>query len=171
MFVLSWIRRLYKVLSADASPSAIAFAAAFGLTAGLVPPYAGAFVLLVLLVLLVRVQITTAIAFWAIGSLLRLPLAPALAGLGESLIEPASLHGFWTWALNLPVVAWLHLEHYVVLGGLVAGAVAGAVLFVPLRWLVISYRRWAHDRLEKNRFFRWLTSFWLTRALRFVFVG
>ena len=64
MFVLAWIRRLYKVLSADASPSAIAFAAAFGLAAGFVPCSSGYTQLLVLLVVVFRVQISTEFFRW-----------------------------------------------------------------------------------------------------------
>jgi hypothetical protein len=53
----------------------------------------------------------------------------------------------------------------------VTGVVAGAILFVPVRLLIISYRCFVHEKVSKNKFFRWLTNFWLVKALRFVFVG
>ena len=171
MFVLAWIRKLYKVLSADASPSAIAFAAAFGIMAGLLPFTAGLTLLLIALVLVVRVQVSAAIAFWAIASLFRLAALPLFVEVGESLLEAESLKGFWTSLLNLPIVAWLDLHVYAVLGGAVVGFAVGAICFYPVRTLVIAYRKWAHDRLSQNKFFRWLTNFWLTKAFRFVLLG
>ncbi len=172
MFLLSLIRRLYKVLSADASPSAIAFAVSLGILAGSVPVRCGLAVLIGLAVIVLRVQISAAILAWG---LVRLASAALLARsfetLGEALLEAESLRGFWTWFLNLPVVAWLGLERYAILGGAVVGFAAGIAAFVPVRLAVISYRRWLHDRVSKNRFFRWLTNLWLVKAVRFILVG
>lgn len=172
MLVLGWIRRLYKVLSADASPEAVAFAAALGLAAGFLP-FASGMTLVVLLVILVfRVQISTAIGFWGIGALIRAAGGAALfESVGESILETEALRGFWTWFLNLRVVAWLDLDIYAISGGAAAGFVLGIAVFFPVRYLVIAYRRWAHERLSKNRFFRWLTSFWVTKLVGWVFVG
>lgn len=172
MFVLAWIRRIYKALSADASPSAIAFAAALGLTAGCVPLRSGLTPLLLLLILVFRVQISSAILFWVIGAAVRAGGgAHFFLRVGEGILENDGLKGFWTWFLNLPVVAWTGLEHYAILGGAVVGLVAGALLFVPIRGLVTAYRRWAHEKVSKNRFFRWVTNLWLVRILRFILIG
>lgn len=171
MIVLAWIRKLYKILSADASPEAIAFAVAFGLTLGFVPLSSGIGLLLLLSVAVLRVQVSTAIAFWAVGRLLRaLPFVVAFFdSIGDWLLFPES--AFWVWFLNLPIAPWLGFDCPAVLGGAVGGVLLGAALFVPVRLLIISYRRWLHDRVSGNRFFRWLTSFWLVKGLRFIFLG
>lgn len=170
MFILAWIRKAYRILSSDASPSAIAFAVAFGLTAGFVPLNCGAGLLLVLAVLIFRVQLSTAIAFWVVGGLIRLAGAVSLFdSIGEALHDPGS--GFWNWFLDLPGVELLDLRIPAVLGGLVAGVVLGAILFVPVRLLVISYRRWVHEKVSENKFFRWLTNFFVVKLLRFIFIG
>jgi uncharacterized protein (TIGR03546 family) len=172
MLVLAWIRKIYKTLSADASPAAIAFAAAFGLTLGLVPFGSGISLLLILTILIFRVQISAALLFVAIGKLaMALGLYVPLAELGGSLLESESLRRFWDGCLDLPVVAVLDLHQHVTLGAFLAGIGIGGALFVPLRLFVIAYRRWAHERLSQNRFFRWVTNFWFTKLLRFVFVG
>jgi uncharacterized protein (TIGR03546 family) len=172
MFVLAWIRKIYKVLSADSSPSAIAFAVAFGLTAGFLPLRSGFALLMILSVLVFRVQVSTALLAWGLGRLIAAAGGVAFFDrLGEGLLYAASLEGFWTWALNLPVVAWFGFDCPAILGGAVTGVILGAGLFVPVRLLVIAYRRWAHEKLSQNRFFRWLTSFWLVKVLRFIFIG
>ena len=70
-----------------------------------------------------------------------------------------------------PAFAWSGFEYPAVLGGFVFGALVGATLFVPIRYLVIAYRRWAHEKVSKNKFFKWLTNFWLIKILKWVFVG
>jgi uncharacterized protein (TIGR03546 family) len=172
MFLLTFIRKLYKALSSSASPSAVAFAVAFGLIAGCVPVLSNLFFFMLLLTLVFRVQISTMILSWALTRLACMAgLARLFEPMGEKLLEAEALKGFWTWLLNLPVVAWLGLERYAILGGAVVGLVIGAALFVPIRMLVIAYRRFAHEKVSSNKFFRWLTNFWVVKLLRFVFVG
>lgn len=174
MLILIWIRRIYKVLSADASPSAIAFGVFFGTLLAMVPLTSGLGLLLIGSLLVVRVQISSALLALGVGKLL------ALAGLsflfqpvGEALLEPNSeaVRSFWTWALNLPVVAWLDLHVVAVTGGAAVGLVLGLMLFWLVRKLVVGYRAFLHDRLSSNKFFRWLTSFWLVKGLRWIFLG
>jgi uncharacterized protein (TIGR03546 family) len=173
MLILTWIRKIYKVLSADASPAAIAFGAAFGLTLGCVPVSSGAFIALLALLLVFRVQLSTAILFWVIGRAVTFAGGAALFdGIGESLLYAGSLTAFWDWFLDeVPGLAWSGFDCPAVLGGFVFGAAAGAALFVPLRLVVISYRRWVHDKVSKNRFFRWLTNFWVVKLCKWLFAG
>jgi uncharacterized protein (TIGR03546 family) len=173
MFILIYIRKIYKALSADASPSAIAFAVLFGLTLGFVPIFKSGLGLLLLCSLLVfRVQVSTALLALGLGKLIALAgAARYFVPVGWNLIEAESLHGFWKWFLNLPVVPWLDLQTYAVLGGAVLGAGLGIILFFPVRQLVVAYRHFLHDRVSKNKFFKWLTNFWFIKVLRFIFIG
>lgn len=172
MFLLIWIRKTYKVLAADASPSAIAFGVLFGLTLGFVPLWSGLGLFLIASSLVLRVQLSSALLAMGIGKALSLMGVSVLfVPVGEVLLEPAGLHGFWTWFLNLPVVAWFDLHRHAIAGGAALGLLLGLALFFPVRQLIVSYRRFLHDRLSSNRFFRWLTNFWLVKGLRFVFVG
>ncbi len=172
MFFLIWLRKIYKTLSADASPEAIAFGFLFGFILGFIPLLSGLGLFLIASLLILRVQISSALIALAIGkSLALLGLSALYLPVGEILLEPQGLHGFWTWFLNLPVVAWLDLDRHAITGGAVLGLLLGLVLFYPIRSLVIGYRRFLHDRVSSNKFFRWLTNFWLIKGLRFVFIG
>ncbi|MBI4606071.1 MAG: TIGR03546 family protein [Planctomycetes bacterium] len=172
MFVLTLTRKLYKVLSSDTSPSAIAFAVAFGVLAGCVPVLSGLALFMLLLVLVFRVQVAAALLAWGLTRLAVVAgLARVFEGLGESLLEAEPLKPFWTWASNAKGLAWFGLDTYAICGGAVVGLLLGAALFLPVRWTVAAYRRWAHEKVSKNRFFQWLTSFWVIKILRFIFVG
>ena len=172
MLLLMWIRRLYKVFSADASPSAIAFGIAFGLTLGCVPLLSGIGLLLLVLTLIFRVQLSSAMMAMAMAKLLiAVGGGMAFVPVGQVLLESETLKPMWTTVLNLPVVAWLDLDCLAVSGGAALGVVAGAGLFWPARQLIISYRRFVHERVSQNRFFQTITNLWFMRGLRFIFVG
>ncbi len=172
MFVLKFLRKFYKALSTDAEPAAIAFGVAFGTMAGFVPVTSRFGLVCIFLVLILRVQISSALLAWAIAR------AASMAGVallfnpvGDALLTADGLRSFWTWSLNLPVVAWLELEYSAILGGAILGTALGALLFFPIRLLVIAYRRWVEEKLESSRFFKWMVNFWVIRLCRFVFVG
>jgi hypothetical protein len=93
------------------------------------------------------------------------------ASVGEALLEADALRGFWTWACNLPVLAWFDLNWVAVTGGAAVGVALGAIIFWPIRQLVIAYRKCVHEKVSQNKFFRWLTNFWFIKLLRFIFIG
>ena len=174
MLILAWIRRIYKVLSADASPSAIAFGVFFGLILAMIPLWSGLALLLLASLLVLRVQVSSALLAMAVGKLIALcGLAFLFDPVGEVILlsKIGAVRSFWTWALNLPVVAWLDLDRVAVTGGAAVGFILGLALVWPVQKLVIGYRAFLHNRLAGNKFFRWLTSFWLVKGLRWIFLG
>lgn len=172
MFILAWIRSTYKALSADASPTAVALGLAFGILLGCVPLLSGLGMLLLGCILIFRVQLASALFALLIVKALNLAGLPHLfVPVGEFLLETEGLQGFWTVALNLPVIAWLDLDRLAVTGGAACGLVIGGLFFWPARRLIIGYRASVHEKVSENKFFRWLTNFWLIKGLRFIFIG
>ncbi len=172
MFLLTFIRKLYKVLSSDGSPSAISFAMAFGVVAGCVPVRSGLALFMLLLTLVFRVQIAAALLAWGLTRFAcSIGLARLFESMGERLLENESLHGFWKVVCNAPVLAWFGLDRYAMLGGAITGLCVGAALFLPVRALIIGYRKFAHEKLAQNKFFKWMMNFFVVRILRFIFIG
>jgi uncharacterized protein (TIGR03546 family) len=172
MIFLAWTRRLYKVLSADASPAAIAFGISIGLALGCVPLWSGVGAILLLSMLIFRVQISSAMLSAALAKLLiALGFGTVFLPVGEMVLETEPLRPFWTTVLNLPVVAWLDLDSIAVTGGLLVGLLAAILVFWPVRQSIVSYRRWVHTKLAQSRFFQTITNFWFIKALRFIFIG
>ena len=172
MFLLTFIRKLYKVLSSDGSPSAIAFAVAFGVVAGCVPIRSGLALFMLLLTLVFRVQIASALLAWGLTRLACIAgLARLFESMGERLLDDESLHGFWKLVCNAPVLAWFGLDRYAILGGAITGLCVGAALFLPVRMFILAYRKFAHEKLSQNKFFKWLMNFFVVKILRFIFIG
>jgi uncharacterized protein (TIGR03546 family) len=172
MLLLTWIRSIYKLLSSDSSPAAIAFGVAFGVLLGCVPLWSGLGMVLLAAMLVFRVQMSSALAAMALGKLMILcGVGTVFEYVGVVLLEPPPLRPLWTSLLNMPVVAWLDLDAVAVTGGAVVGVVVGGVLFWPIRQLVVGYRKFVHEQLSGNPFFQFMTNFWFIKALRFVFIG
>jgi uncharacterized protein (TIGR03546 family) len=172
LFVLIWIRKIYKTLSADASPAAIAFGVLFGLTLGFIPLFSGLGMLLIASTLIFRVQISSMLLAFGLSKLLYAAgLKELFLPIGSAILETESLKGFWTWFLNLPVITWLDLDRLAVTGGAAAGLALGLILFWPICALINGYRRYVHEKVSQNRFFKWLTNFWVIKILRFIFLG
>ena len=172
MILLAWIRRLYKVLSADSSPGAIAFGISMGLVLGCVPLMSGVGLVLLLALLIFRVQLSSAMMAAAIAKLLiALGFGTVFVPVGAIVLETESLRPLWTTVLNLPVVAWLDLDCLGITGGVLIGLVAATLFYWPVRQAVVSYRRWVHAKVAQNRFFQTITNFWFIKGLRYIFIG
>lgn len=172
MLLLAWTRSIYRTLSADASPAAVAFGIALGVVLGCVPLLSGLGLVFIAAVLVFRVQLSAMLlALGLAKALLATGLGLLFVPVGETVLETQWLRPFWTHALNLPVVAWLDLDRCAVTGGAVVGIAMGVVVFWPVRKLVVAYRDFLHAPLSHNRFFTTVTNFWFIKILRFIFIG
>ena len=146
MLILIWIRKIYKVLAADASPSAIAFGVLFGLNLVCLKLSSGLALFMISSLMVLLLQITSSLLALAVGKILSaVGLAALFVPVGEKILETEALRPFWTWFLNRPVVAWLDLHVEAVTGGAALGIVMGLALFVPIRQLILAYRRFLHE--------------------------
>ncbi|MBN1418318.1 MAG: TIGR03546 family protein [Planctomycetes bacterium] len=171
-FILKLLRKLYRTLSSEASPAQIALGFGFGILLGLTPRTVGFFFFLIGCLLIFRVNIPMALVGALAGKAAILAVAPATLAVGHFLLDDAAfLRPVWKATLTLPVVALLDLDQYRVMGAAAAGLAAAAILFLPLRALVVAYRVKFHERVANSKFIKWLNRIWLFRVLRWIFIG
>ncbi len=174
MFVLKLIRGFFKGLAGAESPTQIALGFWLGLMLGLVPFFEswGMALALLLVILMFRVSFPFAFAATAIAKLCGETFLLNLRGkVGYAVLESPSMGDFWTSVLNLPGLALLSLDRYIVMGGALIGLVAGAVCFFPIRWAVARYREAVVARLSKSKLFKTITNLWFMRALKWLLIG
>jgi len=172
MLILKLVRKFFRGLAGAESPAQIALGFGLGLMLGLVPFASGLAIALIAVILVFKVSFPFAFGAMAVAQLCRVSFLGGLCGTtGYRALESLPLEGFWAWLLNLPVIAILSLDRYVVMGGALIGAAAGAVLFFPIVWGVKRYRDAIVARLSKSKLFKTITNLWLMRALKWLLIG
>lgn len=141
MLVLKFVLKFMKILNRDASPEQIAGGIALGAIAG-ITPFASLHNLLVLfLVIVIRVNISSAFLGLALFSAIGYLLDPLSNAIGYALLVRADfLRPFWTLLYNTPVVPWTSFNNTLTLGSLVLATALFAPLYFALVWAVVKYR-------------------------------
>jgi len=165
--MLRTLARLLRVLNSETDPAQIAGAVALAAVMGLTPLWSPHNLLVLLLVLLLRVNLSTFLVTFALFSGVAYLLDPAFHRLGLALLTSEALQGMWT-ALYATVAGRLSgFNNTVLLGSLVASVVAAFALFPAVVYLVRRYREtvraWvARSRLmvflKANKFYRIYTE-------------
>lgn len=149
--LIKFIKKLFKILNADAAPWQVFLGATFGVLLGLLPIWplvegpAPLGLLILLLAIVINCHLGSVLVFWGIGSLLflvlRIPadlLAPTMAPLAAGFAEIWFLHAsLWSHS------GWLSLS----LLGLVLAPLIGATM----AWLAHNFQTKWRDRLLARR--------------------
>lgn len=168
MFWLRFFSKLFKILNGDISAKQIAGGFAFGVILGLTPILSLHNILVLLLICIVRVNVTSVIFSMAIFKLLGiLVLDPLLHQVGYLLLVKFEfLKPFWTFLYNLPIVALTRFNNTLLLGGVVISLVLFYPNLILIRKGVLGYRALVQPKLEKMRIFQILKATKIYRLYR-----
>ncbi|MCK4908283.1 MAG: TIGR03546 family protein [Planctomycetes bacterium] len=156
MLWLKFIRKLFKILNGDISPHQIAAGIAFGAILGLTPVLSLHNLIVLLLICIIRVNVSSAIFSMAIFKLLGYVVDPYLSHpLGYLLlVKWEFLTPFWTTLYNLPLLPLTNFNNTVALGGLIISLVIFYPNLILSRKGVIAYRTSVQPKLEKMKIFK-----------------
>lgn len=126
------LAKLLQVLNSETAPGQISLGFALGMLMGFTPFFTLHNVLVLLLVLVLRVNVSAFLLGLALFSALAYLLDQMFHELGLMLLQAEVLQEFWTDFYNTAVGRLEHFNNTVVLGSLIAAL----VLFVPLLWLM-----------------------------------
>ncbi len=138
--MLSSLAKLLNALNSEVAPWQIALALCFALPVALTPFWGLHNLLILLVVLLVRCNISAFLFGLAVFSLLAMLIDPVSVRLGESLLSNPGLQDFWTGLYQNDFWRLMGFNHTLTLGGFVIAAMAFAPLFVLFRVLILQYR-------------------------------
>jgi len=155
--MITMMLKLFKALNSNASPWQLAFAIAFGLIVGLSPFYSLHNLLVLLVVCVVRVNLSAfflSVGFFTGFSYL---IDVQAIKLGESLLTNPDYQAFWTSLYQSDLWRLSHFNHTLTLGSLIIAL----LLFIPTavlsKYLIVTYR---------HRFMAWISRFKLIEALK-----
>ena len=143
------IAKLLKVLNSETEPGQISLAVCLSMIAGLTPLYSLHNLLVLLLVFLLRVNVSAFIIGFVVFSGAAFLLDPLFHKLGLWVLTLPALEGIWT--ILYGQVLW-RIEGYnntIVMGSILVSLLLFVPLFLGLNVLIRKYRQHILERLRK----------------------
>ena len=129
--MLTILAKIFKTLNSETEPFQISLALSFAMIAGLTPLWSLHNILVLLLVLILRINLTTFMLGWLGFSGVAYVLDPLFHVFGLHILTNNSLHGLWTALYNSPLWRLTNYNNSILMGSLVISL----GLFVPLFFL------------------------------------
>lgn len=145
------IAKVLKVLNSESEPGQIALALCFSMIAGFTPFFSLHNVLILLLVLLLRVNLTGFIVGWLFFTAVAYLLDPLFHQIGLALLTASFLEGMWTGLYNISVFRLEKFNYSIMMGSLVFSLVLFIPLFFSIKAAVVRYREHVLTWVKKTR--------------------
>jgi uncharacterized protein (TIGR03546 family) len=155
--MLKMLANLLKVLNSETHPGQISLAFCLAMVAGLTPLLSLHNLLVLLLVLVIRVNLSAFLLGLTVFTGVAYLLDPLFHRLGLAVLTAGQLEGLWTALYNSPLWRLERFNNSIVMGSLVASLVA----FIPLYVLFnVAIRRYREHVLA------WVERTYLMQALK-----
>ncbi len=150
MLFLRILRKIFRILNSELTPTQVAVGFCFGVLAGLVPWGPNTLFWLTIAFLINSSFSATLLAF-ALFRVLAWMLLPASYAVGNLLLDQEALEPLWSALTHAPILAWLKLNHYAVLGSYALAFLFSVFAFFAVRGFVRKYRDSFFQYIERSR--------------------
>jgi uncharacterized protein (TIGR03546 family) len=149
--MLTMIAKLLKVLNSEAEPVQISLALCFSMVAGLPPTFSLHNIVVLLIVFLLRVNLSAFFLGTAFFAGLAYLLDPLFHRIGLAVLTAGSLNGLWTALYNSTIWRIIRFNNTVVMGSFIAAIALFAPLFLFSNMLIRTYREHVLAWVRKTR--------------------
>jgi uncharacterized protein (TIGR03546 family) len=149
--MLTILAKIFKTLNSETEPFQISLALSFALIAGLTPLWRLHNIFVLLLVLVLRVNLTAFILGWLGFSGIAYVLDPLFHVLGLHILTNNTLHGLWTVLYNSTLWRLSHYNNSILMGSLVISLVLFVPLFLLSNLIIKKYREHILAWVRKTR--------------------
>jgi uncharacterized protein (TIGR03546 family) len=147
------VLKLIKLVMSETDPAQIGLGFALALFSGFPPLIEPHNLLVLLVVLLLRVNVTGFVAGLALWSAIGALAAPAIDGIGGLVLRAEGLKGLWTYMYNTTFWRLMGFNNTRIMGGVILSA----VLFIPalfaVKALIARHRERIRQWVQKSRLF------------------
>ena len=138
--MLTMLARIFKILNSETEPVHISLALCFAMVVGLTPLWALHNMVALLLVLILRVNLTTFILGWLGFSGIAFLLDPLFHVIGLTVLTHDTLQGIWTSLYNSTLWRLSHFNNSVLMGSLAVSLGLFIPLFLLSHFIIVKYR-------------------------------
>jgi len=150
MFGLEFLAKLVKILRSADSPNQIASGFVIGMVIGLTPFWTLHNLILIVILIILNINIGTAIYSFILFSAIAYLADPLFHHLGYFLlVDMANLQNLWTYLYNLPVVALSRYNNTVVIGSFAIAFILAIPIFFIAKSGIIYYRENIDQKMQK----------------------
>lgn len=149
--MLSIIAKLLKVLNSENEPSQISLAIGFSMIAGLTPFYSLHNILILLLVLVLRVNLSAFLLGVAFFSGLAYLLDPIFHWIGLKILTAGLLKGLWEVLYNSTIWRLERFNNSIVMGSLLFSLLFVVPLCILMNLAILKYREHVLAWIQKSR--------------------
>ena len=138
--MINAIAKILKVLNSETDPGQISLALCFALIIGLTPLYSFHNLLVLLLVLILRVNLSTFLLGWLFFSGVAYILDPVFHRIGLALLTAPSLEGLWTSLYNMLIFRLSKFNNSIVMGSVLFSLIFFLPVYFLSNMLINKYR-------------------------------
>lgn len=149
--MMRMLARLLAVLNSETHPGQISLGFCFAMVAGFTPLMSLHNLLVLLLVLVIRVNLSAFLLGLTVFSGLAFGLDPLFHRLGLAVLTNESLAGIWTGLYNVTLWRLEHFNNSIVMGSLLVSLLAFVPLYVLSNLAIRRYRAHVLAWVEKTR--------------------
>ena len=149
--MLTTLAKLLKVLNSETDPAQIGLAFSFALLSGFLPFFSPLNVIVLLLVLLIRMNLSAYLLGTAFFAGIAYFLDPLFSRIGLALLTAAPLEGLWTVMYNSTIWRIQKFNNSVVMGGFAFAILLCVPLFLLSNALIRQYREHVLSWVRKTR--------------------
>lgn len=150
MFILEILGKFIKILSSDVSPNQLAWGFALGTILGFTPFWTLHNLVVIILLIILRVNISAALFSFALFSFFAWLLDPFFHTIGYAvLVDIPALQSMWTSLYNAPIAPFTRFNNTVVMGSFLFSIVLLLPNYFLFKWFVHRYRDSWREKIKK----------------------
>jgi len=156
--MISTIAKLFRLLSSDIEPQQLSLGITLGLIAGLSPAISLQSLLVFVLLITLRANLSIFIISLGVMSLAAYLADSLLVTVGSMVLTLPELNMLFTDMYNTGLWRFLNFNNTVAMGGLVVSAVAAVPCFILCYFIIVRYRVSVVERWKQSALFRFIKN-------------
>ncbi len=149
--MINIIAKLLRVLNSETEPGQISLVFCFSMILGFTPLMSPHNLIVLLLILLLRVNLSACILGWLFFSGVAYLLDPLFHRFGVLLLTADALEGLWTYLYNIPLFRFAKFNNSVVMGSLVFCLILFIPVYIASNQFIKKYRGHVLAWAQKTR--------------------
>ena len=149
--MIKMIAKLFKVLNSETEPGQISLAFCLAMILGLTPLMSLHNLVVILLMLLVRVNLSACILGWIFFSGIAYILDPLFNLIGLAVLTSKGLEGLWTSLYNITLFRLAKFNNSIVMGSFLFSLIFFIPLYLLFNQIIRKYRVYVLEWVQKTR--------------------